>query len=249
MTDNRNSTNKQISPGRPTQHRAFFGRVSGKRLHTGQRQLFDSLLPELNIDLPDHGSIDLDDLFGAAAKQKILEIGYGGGEHLSRMAQQNPQNGFVGCEVFTGGIGKILKTIQVEKIANISLFTQDALRLLEVIPDGSLDMVYLLYPDPWPKLRHNKRRFISNVTVKELARVIKPEGVFRFATDIEDYANWTLAHMVRQTDFVWQTQPQAKFWHTPFQGWQATRYEAKARREGRMDSFYFTFVRASKNID
>ncbi len=248
MTDQKNSENKQNNPGRPSQHRAFFGRVSGKRLHTGQIQLFESLLPKLNIELPDYGQIDPNNLFGATAEQRILEIGYGGGEHLSRLAQQSPQSGFVGCEVFTGGIGKILKTIDVENITNISLFTQDALRLLEVLPDGSLDMVYLLYPDPWPKLRHNKRRFVSNVTLKELARVIKPGGMFRFATDIEDYANWTLAHMVRQTNFIWQTQPDPKFWHIPFEGWQATRYEAKARREGRLESFYFTFVRAQEKL-
>lgn len=244
MTDQKNSNNNQNNPGRSSQHRAFFGRVSGKRLHTGQRQLFKSLLPKLNIELPDSGQIDPDNLFGATAEQRILEIGYGGGEHLSRLAQQSPQNGFVGCEVFTGGIGKILKTIDLESITNISLFTQDALRLLEVLPDSSLDMVYLLYPDPWPKLRHNKRRFVSNVTLKELARVIKPGGIFRFATDIEDYANWTLAHMVRQTDFIWKRQSYPKFWHAPFEGWQATRYETKARREGRLDSFYFTFMRA-----
>ncbi len=239
------SDNYPSKSGRQKEHRAFFGRVSGKRLHKGQRELFDTLLPDLRIELPNKGQIDPQQIFGIGAKQNILEIGYGGGEHLTRIAIQNPENGYVGCEVFTGGIGKILKTIAAENIKNISLFTSDAFRLLSALPDASLDLVYLLYPDPWPKLRHNKRRFVSNTTLNELARVIKPGGRFRFATDIEDYANWTLAHMVRNEAFCWQTSQNPQFWHTPFEGWQSTRYESKARREGRMQSFYFTFVRCA----
>ena len=230
-------------PDHKKQHRAFFGRVSGKRLHRGQRELFDSLLPELRIDLPRDDQVDPKRIFGAQAKKRILEIGYGGGEHLTRIARENPENGYVGCEVFTGGIGKILKTIASENIKNISLFTSDAFGLLSALPDASLDMVYLLYPDPWPKLRHNKRRFVSNITLAELARVIRAGGEFRFATDIEDYANWTLAHMVRNKNFCWQKQNCDKFWHIPFEGWAPTRYELKARREGRLNSFYFTFRR------
>lgn len=232
-----------IKPGRSKQHRAFFGRVSGKRLHRGQRELFDSLLPELRIDLPDIGQLDPQEIFGADARKNIVEIGYGGGEHLIRIARENPENGYVGCEVFTGGIGKILKTIAGENIKNISLFTSDAFGFLSALPDASLDVVYLLYPDPWPKLRHNKRRFVSNITLAELARVIRPGGEFRFASDIEDYANWTLAHMVRNSEFCWQKQKEDQFWHTPFDGWEPTRYELKARREGRLRSFYFTFKR------
>jgi tRNA (guanine-N7-)-methyltransferase len=224
-------------------HRAFFGRVSGKRLHKGQRALFDSLLPELAVELPSSGQINLEKLFPGNPAEKILEIGYGGGEHLARMAAQHPRSRFIGCEVYTGGIGKLLQKIDEEKLANISLFCEDAYRLLKALPSASLESVYLLYPAPWPKSRHNKRRFISNITLEELARVIRPGGIFYFATDIEDYANWTLAHMLRQVDFAWQTKPQSRFWQTPFPGWVPTRYEAKARREGRTQSFYFSFER------
>ena len=224
-------------------HRAFFGRVSGKRLHKGQQALMDRLLPALQVKIDPGGLVDPEMIFPSRAKRRVLEIGYGGGEHLARQAMENPQNGYVGCEVFTGGIGKILQKIEQNKIQNIKLFCEDAFRLLQALPDACLDDVYLLYPDPWPKMRHNKRRFVSKPTLVELARVIKPGGRFLFATDIEDYANWTLAHILRQSDFSWKISTEPGFWHIPFAGWQATRYENKARKEGRLKSFYFTFER------
>ena len=233
--------------GKP-RHRAFFGRVSGKRLHKGQHALLETLLPELQVDLPEEGMIDPEQLFSKAAKQRIIEIGYGGGEHLARLAEENPETGFVGCEVFTGGIGKMLQKIAAQGLKNISLFTEDAFRLLQVLPDASIDGVYLLYPDPWPKSRHHKRRFVSKTTLDELARVLKPQGFFRFATDIEDYANWTLAHILRHEGFEWPPCPPGS-WHNPFSGWQPTRYEEKARREGRDKSFYFSFrCRDAQNL-
>jgi tRNA (guanine-N7-)-methyltransferase len=105
-----------------------------------------------------------------------------------------------------------------------------------------VDAVYLLYPDPWPKTRHHKRRFVSPTTLDQLARVIRPGGTFFFATDIEDYANWTLAHIVREPRFAFEPDAPGS-WHQPYPGWQPTRYEQKARREGRMISFYFGFTR------
>ncbi|UXN75527.1 tRNA (guanine(46)-N(7))-methyltransferase TrmB [Devosia sp. A8/3-2] len=157
-------------------------------------------------------------------------------------AARHNQTGYIGCEVFTGGIGKMVQTIAAENLANIRLFTDDALKLLVELPDASIDEIYLLYPDPRPKTRHHKRRFVSPTTLKELARVIRPSGLFHFATDIEDYANWTLAHIVRSPDFTFLPE-QPGGWHAPYEGWQATRYEQKARREGRMVSFYFSFPR------
>ncbi len=225
-------------------HRAFFGRVAGKRLHKGQQALLEKLLPKLLVDLPADALVDLGGLFPGDPKQKIVEIGYGGGEHLASLAKKNPQNGFVGCEVFTGGIGKMVQKINQEKLANIRLYTKDAFYLLQALPGAGIDGVYLLYPDPWPKKRHHKRRFVSTVTLDELARVIKPGGFFRFASDIEDYANWTLAHIVRRADFSWVSGPPGS-WHDPFAGWPGTRYEHKARREGRNKSFYFTFTRSA----
>jgi tRNA (guanine-N7-)-methyltransferase len=221
--------------------RAFFGRRSGKRLHKGQDRLFHDKLPELSIALPET-ALDPRTLFHPAPGRIELEIGYGGGEHLVRLALQHPADGFIGCEVFSGGIAKLLEAIDTEGIANVRLFTDDAIKLLLKLPDASLDGAYLLYPDPWPKTRHHKRRFISATTIAELARVLKPGATFRYATDIEDYANWTLAHVVRQPAFRFApTRP--GIWHEPWPGWVSTRYEDKARLEGRMTSFYFEFER------
>jgi tRNA (guanine-N7-)-methyltransferase len=220
--------------------RAFFGRRSGKRLHSGQDALFREVLPTLRIELPEAG-LDPAALF-PAAKRFAIEIGYGGGEHLARVAGEQPETGFIGCEVFSGGIAKLLEKIDGQGLANVRLFTDDALKLLLKLPDASLDAAFLLYPDPWPKTRHHKRRFVSPTTLGELARVLKPGAVFRFATDIEDYADWTLAHILREPRFRFSTVRPGD-WHEPYPGWQPTRYEEKARAEGRMQSFYFSFTR------
>ena len=222
------------------EQRAFFGRRSGKRLHKGQDRLYAELLPALEIALPET-TLDPRALFPSASRFEI-EIGYGGGEHLSRIAGENPATGFIGCEVFSGGIAKLLEAVEDRELQNIRLFTDDALKLLVKLPDASLDAAYLLYPDPWPKSRHHKRRFISQTTLGELARVLKPGAIFRFATDIEDYANWTLAHVLRAPGFRFAPS-RSGIWHEPYPGWQPTRYEEKARHEGRMISFYFEFIR------
>lgn len=223
------------------EQRAFFGRRSGKRLHKGQDQLFREVLPGLTIALPEQGTLDLGGLFPGASNH-ILEIGYGGGEHLSRQALTHPDTGFIGAEVFSGGIAKLVQQIDAEEIRNVRLFTDDALKLLVKLEPASLDAVYLLYPDPWPKTRHHKRRFVSPTTLGELARVIRPGGIFRFATDILDYADWTLAHIVREPKFRFEAGEPGS-WQLPYPGWQPTRYEQKARTEGRAQSFYFTFTR------
>ena len=220
--------------------RAFFVRRSGKRLHRGQDELFKTLLPQLEITLSE-GMLDPAALLPGKSGY-ILEIGYGGGEHLALEASRAPGTGFIGCEVFSGGIAKLVQAIDEQSLSNIRLYTDDALKLLLKLPTAALDGVYLLYPDPWPKTRHHKRRFVSATTLREMARVVKPGGFFRFASDIEDYANWTLAQVIREKS--WRFEPGAAgSWHVPYPGWEPTRYEEKARAEGRMTSFYFTFRR------
>jgi tRNA (guanine-N7-)-methyltransferase len=221
--------------------RAFFGRRVGKKLHAGQDKLFKERLPELSITLSD-AKLDPAALFPVTPAELIVEIGYGGAEHLVREAVAAPKTGFIGCEVYSGGIAKAVQQIDAAELENVRLFTDDALKLLVKLPDASLDGVYLLYPDPWPKTRHHKRRFVSPTTLSELARVIKPGGWFRFATDIEDYADWTLAQALRAPLFRLETAAPGD-WHNPYPGWAPTRYEQKARREGRLISFYFTFRR------
>ena len=232
-------TDHQLPKTRSGEARAFFGRRSGKKLHGGQQAIFDATLPALEIKL--EGALDPRTLF-PHAETIIVEIGYGGGEHLAVEASRHSETGFIGCEVFTGGIGKMVQAIAAQGLENVRLFTDDALKLLVALPDASLDEVYLLYPDPWPKTRHHKRRFVSPTTLNELARVIRPGGQFHFATDIEDYANWTLAHIVRTPRFSFLPSKPGG-WHEPYPGWVPTRYEQKARREGRLISFYFSFTR------
>ena len=220
--------------------RAFFGRRSGKRLHKGQDLLFKELLPALEI-APGDELLDPAVLFPDRS-QRVIEIGYGGGEHLSLEASRHPDTGFIGCEVFSGGIAKLLQQIDEAGLENIRLYTDDALKLLQRLPAGSLDGAWLLYPDPWPKTRHHKRRFISPLTLAELARTLKPGAPFRFATDIEDYADWTLAHILRAPEFRFSPE-RAGIWHEPYAGWEPTRYEEKARIAGRLRSFYLSFER------
>ena len=232
-------TDHQLPKTLSGEPRAFFGRRSGKKLHGGQQAQVAELLPQVEIVLPER--LDPRTLF-PNAEGIVIEIGYGGGEHLARKAAEDPETGFIGCEVFTGGIGKMVQAIEARGLTNVRLFTDDALKLLMALPEASVDAVYLLYPDPWPKSRHHKRRFVSPTTLDQLARVIRPGGTFYFATDIEDYANWTLAHIVREPRFGFAPEAPGS-WHTPYPGWQPTRYEQKARREGRMLSFYFDFLR------
>ncbi len=220
--------------------RAFFGRRSGKRLHKGQGTLYRDLLPKLAITLGD-GWLDLAALFPGRTV-RALEIGYGGGEHLARRALENPATGYIGAEVFTSGVAKMVEAIDRDGLQNIKLFTDDAIKLLQKLPAASLDEVFLLYPDPWPKTRHHKRRFVGPTTLAELARILKPGAPLHFATDIEDYANWTLAHILRQPGFRFAP-AHPGVWHEPFPGWQPTRYEQKARLEGRLTSFYLSFFR------
>ncbi len=156
-------------------------------------------------------------------------------------ATAHPQVGFIGCEPFVNGMAKILASIEAGAIDNIRLYAGDAIDLLAWLPDASLDEVDLLYPDPWPKRRHWKRRFVQDRTIAALARVLRAGGLFRFATDVPDYAAWTLERLMRAPDFVW-TAERADDWRRPWAGFHGTRYEAKAKREGRAPC-YLEFCR------
>ena len=159
--------------GLEAERRAFFGRRKAHKLHPTQQRLQDELLPAVSIALPDR-EIDLEQLFDNAAEKNFIEIGFGGGEHLARQARENRDANFIGCEPFVGGIGKMLASIENDELTNVRLYTDDALHLLRKLPTGGFDGAFLLYPDPWPKKRHHKRRFVNPVTLTELARILKP---------------------------------------------------------------------------
>jgi tRNA (guanine-N7-)-methyltransferase len=171
-----------------------------------------------------------------------LEIGFGGGEHLLHETATHPDAGFVGVEPFVNGMAKMTAALERQPLANIRLFNDDATLLLDWLPAASLDGIDLFYPDPWPKKRHWKRRFVNAANLDRFARVLKPGGRFRFASDIDTYVNWTLLHCRAHGAFEWQA-GEAADWHTPYEGWPGTRYEAKAVREGRPPA-YLTFRRA-----
>ena len=221
---------------------SFHGRRKGKTLRPGHDRLVRELLPHLRVALPVGAeAIRPHALFGGAVDAVHLEIGFGGGEHLTAAAASAPSTGFIGCEPFVNGMAKLLAGIEASGTRNIRLFDDDATELIARLPDGSIDRTYLLFPDPWPKRRQRKRRFVSEATLDALARIMRPGAEFRFATDIDDYAGWTLARVLRSPLFTWRPlSPDA--WRQPWPGWPGTRYEAKAASAGRRSS-YLTFIR------
>jgi tRNA (guanine-N7-)-methyltransferase len=221
--------------------RAFFGRRKGHPLKPRQAALFDTLLPRLALDLGKPAPADLRTLFALPIDDLRLEIGFGGAEHLIAGAKASPRAGFIGTDAFVNAIAKALVAIDENALANIRLYFGDASELLDWLPDATLSRIDLLYPDPWPKRRHWKRRFIQDDSLKRLARLLKTGGELRFATDIADYATYTLARVLRSPDFVW-TAESADDWRKPWKDFAGTRYEAKAKREGRVPA-YFIFRR------
>ena len=221
--------------------RAFFGRRKGHRLRARQAFLLDGLLPRLRLPEPEAGALEPSGLFPRPVAEVRLEIGFGGGEHLTAAAARHPEIGFIGCEPFVNGLAKALAVIDELRLDNIRIHDGDAGEVLDRLPPASLGRVYLLYPDPWPKRRHWKRRFVQEANLARLARVMRPGAELRFATDWADYAAWTLAHVRRCPAFRWEAE-RADDWRRPWDGWQGTRYEAKALAEGRKP-IYLTFRR------
>ena len=225
--------------GAPPSDRAFFGRRKGKRLRPAQEGLVQTLLPRLRV--PAEGALDPAALFGHPPERIWLEIGFGGGEHLAAQARAHPEVGLIGCEPFVNGVAKLLREVEAGSLDGVRIWDGDATALLGRLPAGSIDRVFLLFPDPWPKRRQRKRRFVTDESLRALARVLTPGGEFRFATDIDDYAGWTLARVLRAPEFRW-TARRAEDWRRPWSDWPGTRYEEKARREGR-SAIFLTFER------
>jgi tRNA (guanine-N7-)-methyltransferase len=209
----------------------LYGRRKGKALRPHHAKLIAELLPELSVD---PARFDL-------AKPMRLEIGFGGGEHLAHQATLHPDIAFIGAEPFINGVAKLLAFIEAKELRNISVHAGDVRELFDLLPDQSFDRIYLLYPDPWPKARHHRRRLISQENLRHFHRLLKPGGLFLFASDIEHYVQWTLFEMRKAGGFTWLAESAAD-WREPFPDWIETRYEAKAKREGRTPS-YLTFRR------
>ncbi len=208
----------------------FYGRRKGKPLRRLHSELMENLLPKVAVDMAQP--------LAATPAPRILEIGFGGGEHLAHQAALNPTTNYIGAEPFQNGVAKILAEIEARKLANLRIHYGDARPLLEALPPESFERIYLLYPDPWPKTPQKKRRFVNPENLVHFARILVPQGQFWFASDIEDYVAWTREHVAASKLFTEEGDPAQ-----PFENWVQTRYEAKARREGR-GSAYLRFIKA-----
>ena len=205
-------------------------------MRPGQQRLKEELLPRLKIDLPSAGPLDPRALFAKPVDGVWLEIGFGAGEHLAEQAERYPTIGFIGCEVFEDGIVRALGEVARRGLGNVRLFTEDARLLLAVLPRASLGRVFILFPDPWPKRRHHKRRLVAPATLDLLAAAMRDGAELRLATDDRDYLAWMLEHTLAHPDFVWLAR-RAADWRERPPDWPTTRYEAKARSARRMPAF------------
>ena len=224
--------------------RNFYGRTKGKGLHQSHERYLaedlEGLAPKgVNWDEnPDRTPLDLPALFGDD-RPVWLEIGFGGGEHVVHQAERNPDVGIIGCEPYINGVATLLGKIRQAGVTNLRAHPGDARDMMDVLPEASIDRAFLLYPDPWPKTRHHRRRFVTPEHLDPLARCLKSGAIFRVATDIEDYVRQTLEQMIIRDDFEWLAE-RAEDWQTPWSDWLSTRYEQKALREGRTPH-YLTF--------
>ena len=227
-------------PGDPTTLNRLYGRSQGKPLRKGQADLVDNLLPQIAV--PAEGPVTAERLFGYD-RPLHFEIGFGGGEHLADRADLLPDHGFIGAEPFVNGVAQALVHVRDGTLANVRLHHGDALEVLQRIPDGSLAMLYLLHPDPWPKNKHAKRRMMNDGPVDLFAAKLKPGGEFRFGTDHPVYLRHALSVMRRHTDaFEWQVDGR-RSWEERPSGWCETRYEHKARTVYGHEVWYFRFRR------
>jgi tRNA (guanine-N7-)-methyltransferase len=210
-----------------------YGRRRGRRLRTSQRTLLESLLPTLAIEAGE-SALDPRSLFAADTKEIWLEIGFGGGEHLAAQAAAHPEVGFIGCEPFVNGVVSLLGHLKSRDLRNVRIWSHDARDLIARLPSGSIARAFILFPDPWPKARHHKRRLIAAPFLDALARVLAHGAELRVATDDADYLEWILERLPSHPAF----RPQDRAdWHARPADWPPTRYEQKAIAAGRKPTY------------
>lgn len=227
------------------QRRRIYGRRVGVKLKPTQQRAMAELLPSRRFEVPAEGGLDPRGLFAAGIKSVWLEIGFGGGEHLAATAAAHPDIGIIGVEPFLNGVAKLMTACQALDLPHVRVLIDDARLLLKALPDASLGRAFVLFPDPWPKLRHHKRRIVNPETAADLARVIEPGGELRLATDDRDYGQAMLATLLACDAFEWLA-TNADDWRRPWAGWPGTRYEAKAALAGRAP-IYLRFRRRPAN--
>ncbi|MGI9504171.1 MAG: tRNA (guanosine(46)-N7)-methyltransferase TrmB [Geminicoccaceae bacterium] len=218
------------------QQRRIYGRRQSHRIRPTRKRLLEQRLPELQIQIPEDGSpLDLGEVQSTTCSQHWLEIGFGGGEHLAAQARANPDVALIGCEPYVNGVARLLSLI--EGLDNVSVVIDDARLLLKALPAASLERIFVLFPDPWPKTRHHKRRIVNPETLADMARILKPGGELRLATDIMSYARPMLSSTLADGHFTWLADRPAD-WRERAEDWPGTRYEEKARTAGRAPVFF-----------
>lgn len=241
---NGSTSSTTCAPRSPEPARRLFGRRAGRPLTARRRRLIDELLPAVALELPAHGTIDPSAEFATPPDEVWLEVGFGKGEHLAHQAAGHPAVGLIGCEPYLGGVASLLAAIEDRGLANVRVFAGDARLLLDRLAESSLDRAFVLFPDPWPKTRHRKRRFLDRAALDGLARALVDGGRLRFATDDADYLADTLALVLARPDFLWPAEAAAA-WHRPADLGPRSRCEAKALREGRRP-VHLEFVRHAR---
>jgi len=228
----------------------FFGRRQGRKIRKAKTSLLERFLPSLQISA--NTNFNKQTLFGTSVDSICLAIGFCNGEHLAGQALKNPNTGYIGAEVFKNGVANLLTLItgikQADEVPenitllpnrtdNIRIFADDIRLLFAQMPDNFLDKVFLLFPDPWPKKRHAERRFVNPQNLQEIARILKPGGLFRIATDHPTYKTWVLRQMHNHPHFRW-TATCSNDWRQPPSDWVQTKYQRKAIAEGRRPVFF-----------
>ncbi len=226
----------------PAALRKLHGRRQGRKLRSGRRALLEGLLPRLAVVPPASGEpLDLEALFGGATDDVWLEIGFGAGEHLAWQAERHPEIGFLGAEHFINGIASLLRLLEDRGLTNVRVLQGDGRDLIDFLPIGSIGRVFALFPDPWRKARHHKRRLIQAEFLDRLAAVMKDGAELRLATDHRDYLVWMLERLTVHSEFIWRARGPSD-WRARPPDWPETRYEAKAIDQGRRPT-YLTFTR------
>tara|TARA_Y100000589_G_scaffold276161_1_gene270568 strand:+ start:3337 stop:4044 length:708 start_codon:yes stop_codon:yes gene_type:complete len=219
----------------------WFGRRTGRKLSAARRRLMTVLLPRLRLD-PYSDLSDAAALFPKIADDLWMEIGFGAGEHLVAQASRHPNIGFIGCEPYVNGVAALLAAINDKALTNIRVFDDDVRQLMPAMPAACLGRLYILFSDPWPKVRHHRRRITVESNLCSFARLLRPGAEVWFASDHTEFAAWTLERVLRDRRFTWLAR-RADDWRLPPEGWIETRYEQKARAQG-LKPVYLNFMRS-----
>ena len=224
----------------------WFGRRVGKKLSLRRKALLLTLLPKIKINIDTLTTCKSIKTFKPFVSEDTwLEVGFGGGEYIVGEAIRHPEINFIGCEPYINGVASLLSKIEENQLKNIFIHDDDAITLLDLLPEKSIGRIFCLFSDPWPKKRHQKRRFISEKNLNRVSRILKDGGEFNFATDHVDYVYWTLEHFQRQKDFE-RVRETLVDWLYPPKDWISTRYELKARSNGQ-DPVFLQFKRRSRD--